>query len=223
MKRTPRPRHGPVGPRYDCDRATGQRNHIKYRGGSPPLRPTAAPASSASRRHGELPAAATPRRRMPRGFAAVLDAAVRVQLRNASHRWKQYVNCRAIQSCACLRIMLALLRNLAGRASIFAAHLAGCAPGLSTRPRRVATTSTPNQARNAITQDKERSGMAPGWTKHRRAVWHAITVRLCRARQKLYSRVAGRWRPHARFLPARQVRRGQWAVAPSPTACCQAL
>ena len=25
MKRTPRPRHGPVGPRYDSDRATGQR------------------------------------------------------------------------------------------------------------------------------------------------------------------------------------------------------
>ena len=32
MKRTPRPRHGPVGPRYDCDRATGQRNHIKNLG-----------------------------------------------------------------------------------------------------------------------------------------------------------------------------------------------
>ena len=31
-KRTPRLSHGPVGPRYDCDRATGQRNHKKTLG-----------------------------------------------------------------------------------------------------------------------------------------------------------------------------------------------
>ena len=54
MKRTLPPRHGPVGPRQNCDRATGQRNHKKT-WGSPPLPKTAAPASSASRRHGGLP------------------------------------------------------------------------------------------------------------------------------------------------------------------------
>ena len=67
-KRTPRPHHGPVGPRYDCDRATGQKPH-KNLGGSPPLRKAAAPASSAPRRHGELPAAPTPSRKHPHALA----------------------------------------------------------------------------------------------------------------------------------------------------------
>ena len=47
---------------------------------------------------------------------------------SAAHRWSQAASCNAIQRCACLRIMFTLLRKLAYRASIFAAHLAGCSP-----------------------------------------------------------------------------------------------
>ena len=56
MKRTPRPRHGPVGPRYDCDRATGQRNHIKnlgaaHRSEQPPPPARTSPGTTDSSHH----------------------------------------------------------------------------------------------------------------------------------------------------------------------------
>ena len=63
------PRHGPVGTRYYCAWATGQRNHIKNRGGSPPLRPTAAPRQRCPRTPHELPAEPYDHRNFPHALA----------------------------------------------------------------------------------------------------------------------------------------------------------
>jgi len=74
---------------------TGQRNRIKKPWGSPPLRTTAAPASSASRRHGELPPHHTNPENAPHALASVRGAsAAPHRLRCARIARRRLILCR---------------------------------------------------------------------------------------------------------------------------------
>ena len=91
-------------------------------------------------------AAPTPRRRTTaRGFAGDAAAVRGVVLRSDAHRLKSFVNCSAIQRCVYLRILTRLLRNLVDRASIFAAHLAGCMHDAQAARRRDGATQKVKQ------------------------------------------------------------------------------
>ena len=158
-------------------------------------RPSLTPSARAARgfaTSAAAAAAATPRRRMPRGFAAVLDAAVRVQLRNASHRWKQVTSCSTIQRCACLRMMTTTAQNwpaarvfllLTWQAALLRLLGAARLPYNISR-RRVLLRGQGERPKIKQEMLLHKIGAfwdGPGWTKHRRAVRRAVTVRLCRA------------------------------------------
>ena len=138
-------------------------------------RPSLTPSARAARGLATSAAAAAPtlRRRIASRFASFCscagDAAVRVQLLNASQRWNQAASCNAMQRCAWLRIIS--MERLTGGQVLHTLAMQQPAPpaaACSTRaksqecqPRCLAKKTAKTQARNAITQDKERSGMAP--------------------------------------------------------------
>ena len=132
-------------------------------------------------------AAPTPRRRTTaRGFAGDAAAVRGVVLRSDAHRLKTFVNCSAIQRCVYLRILTRLLRNLVDRASILLLTWQAAFSCSQLLYSAALLDAGRDHVNAKIKQEMllHKIGAfwdGPGWTKHRRAVRRAVTVRLCRA------------------------------------------